>query len=216
MAERIEQLSSAPFISGPAEFLSQTVVEQLKADSRWKAFFGDAMDGYKRMDYQIRNFPALRVFCEGFRKDYESWFVEGDLKIQAIFPPSIRRVETQRIPETVASALLQQFRRATFFEAVGAVVKGLNELGKRFEVDNALGFMAADDSEPAPLSQITVNFRIDLREWDLYLESDGRTKEQPFERTLGDLKRIKGVIEGLNDDEEVQVEVGTDQKVSEE
>jgi hypothetical protein len=98
-----------------------------------------------------------------------------------------------------------------FFTAVEAKVPGLNELGKTFTVDKSLGFQWGEDV--VPLTRIVVNFKIDLREWDQYLEIDSRTKEDPFERTLANLERMVGVIQGLNDAQAPKVEVGIDQKI---
>ncbi len=64
----------------------------------------------------------------------------------------------------------------------------------------------------APLIQILINFKLDLREWDTYLTSDYRTKDEPFARTLEDLARIVTTIQGLDpDNETVNVEVDVDQ-----
>jgi hypothetical protein len=93
---------------------------------------------------------------------------------------------------------LQQFRRATFFANVGLVVPGLNELGKTFSVSKNLEFVY--NSEYCPALQMTVNFRIDIRAWDDYLESQYLTKDDPFEATLGDLELIAATIKGLEDD----------------
>ena len=78
-------------------------------------------------------------------------------------------------------------------------VPGLNELGKTVNVDKSLCFDWNEDL--APLTEITLNFRIDLREWDAYVESDDRTKGTPFERTLGDLELIAATINGLKENE---------------
>ena len=41
--------------------------------------------------------------------------IEGDIVMDSIYPASIRRLEMQQIPDSVAAAQLQQFRRETFF-----------------------------------------------------------------------------------------------------
>jgi hypothetical protein len=221
MVERIERLSTtteAPavrattregratelFLTGPAEFLCSQVATLLAGDPAWRALFGDYIDGYKRMDYSQRALPALRVYNNEFAKTSESWYVEGDLIADIIFPASIRRGELEQLPDTVAGALLQQFRRVSFFNAVNQVVPGLNELGKRFAADKTLAFELSGD-ELVPLVQLRINFRIDLAEWDRYAEEDYRTKDQPFIRDLADLRRILNTVEGLNDDGSVNV-----------
>jgi hypothetical protein len=233
MAERIENLefqnaSGEPakmaaaertnlFFDGPAEFLVIRVVQALKADATWKKLFGEFIEPYQRMDFPLRSPPVMRIYNEAYTKDAESWFVNGDLKVDMIWPATIRRSELQQIPDTAAAALLQQFRRTTFFQQMCDAVPGLNELGKRFTVDKTLGFEWQDAETPVlPLTQITVNFRIDLREWDRYLEETNRTKDSPFEAVLGDLRRIAydncGGIIGVNDEAETEVRLGIDFK----
>ncbi len=194
------QISEDPFMNGPAEFLVQEVVRQLKAVDQWKLIFSDFIDPYMRMDYSIRSLPALRIYNKLASKQFESWFVEGDLLADIILPPSLRRNETQQVQDTLCSALLQQFRRPLFFDTLSTRVPGLNELGKRFSYDKSLGF-EFEETE-APLTQITINFRLDLRVWDDYLEQTDRTKDSPFEKVLANLKTVAATIEGLRDDNE--------------
>lgn len=195
------------FVTGPAEFLCQQVALMLLEDPVWAKIFGPNIDPYKRMDYPIRAFPALRIFSDRLNKDDESWFVTGNLTMDIILPASLRRKELQQLPDTISAALLQQFRRTSFFNAVSARVPGLNELGKRFEVEKEIGFQMADDEEICPLVRITANFRLDLRVWDDYLTSDNRTKDDPYERTLVDLEQICFVIQALRDDLETELTI---------
>jgi hypothetical protein len=181
------------FLEGPAEYLCAALAAALLAVPEWKKFFGEYIDPYKRMDYPLRGLPALRLYNNTYAKESESWWIDGDIVMDLIFPLSIRRKELDQLPGTVASALLQQFRRPSFFRAVAEKVPGLNELGKRFLVDKSLAFELGENEE-VPLTQVTVNFRLDLRAWDLYLESEGRTKDEPFEVTLGDLRDILNEI----------------------
>lgn len=206
--DALEQNKPSIFIDSPGEFLVKTLAQLLKAESHWVQIYGDAIEPYLRMDFDVRDFPALRIYCEGEHKDFESWFVEGDIKMDSILPPSVitSRQLTQQIQDSLSSAMLQQFRRTPFFNAVSAAVPGLNELGKRFTTDKALGLEVSDD-EYAPLTQMTVNFRIDLRQWDLYLTETLRTKDDPFDITLGTLQRIHNVINALNDDKSVNLKV---------
>jgi len=213
MAERIDKINLKlgqpnPYIDGPAEFLVKSLREQLLQVEEFKLIFGDFMDAYKRMDYPLVALPALRMYNETFTKDFESWFIDGDITLDVLFPANVRRDQLQQFQDTLSSALLQQFRRPTFFESMCELVPGLNELGKRFSVDKSLGFEWGEAI--VPLTQIRLNFRIDLRKWDDYLESTNRTKDDPFKRTLGDLKLLAGVIQGLLDDESANIEIGTD------
>lgn len=226
MAERIEEFNlnlatnRSIFYNGPAEFLAKSVAERIRLVSQFSAIFGSTpldsgyIDSYPRMDYAIRNLPALRIYDKGYLKQFESWFIDGDLYLDVIFPPNIRRNETQNLQDVISSALLQQFRRVTFFNEVSNLVPGLNELGKTFSVDKTLGFQIGSDI--VPLTQIKANFRIDLRQWDKYLESTCRTKDEPFEETLEILERIVTTINALRDDNETtELQVGIDQVIEE-
>lgn len=214
------ELDLSIYINGPAEFLVRKVVEELRATPQWAAIFGineddpqGFIDPYPRQDYPIRALPALRIYNHNYEKQFESWFIEGDLICDIIWPADLRREDQQQVQDTIGAALLQQFRRTTFFNIVSEKVPGLNELGKRFLVDKSKGFEWQD--EIVPLTQIRVNFRIDLRQWDLYLEANDRTIDDPFEYTLKNLERIVTVIQGMRDDNKtVEVEtVVSDQSV---
>lgn len=207
-----EDLETSLFVTGPSEFLCAEIAAALRASTTWTRLFGEYIDGYKRMDYSQRSLPAMRIYNDNFKKDYDSWFINGFVKIDLIFPANIRRVETQQIPDTLSAAILQQFRRPTFFSDLCQKVPGLNELGKVVDCDKALAFEWAEE-QLVPLIQILVNFRIDLREWDSYLEDDYRTKDDPFERTLADLEQIITTIEGLRDDDDVEVTIVSDQLI---
>lgn len=209
--ERIDKLDYLPasgipegiatnlFATGPAEFLCKEVSLWFRTHAPWTVLFGEFIDGYKRMDYPMRALPAMRIYNNSFTKSFDSWFIEGDLICDVMFPPNIRRQETQQLPDTVCAAVLQQFRDPEFFTTLCDKVPGLNELGKTVSVDKALAFDWNDDL--APLTEITLNFRIDLRQWDDYLESDNRTKTSPFERTLEDLELIAVTIKALRDED---------------
>lgn len=226
MSERIDKLKyrtpegpqtrepeeTSLFLTGPAEFLCRETALALKELEPWRVFFGEYIDPYKRMDYPMRAVPAMRLFNNSYTKEYESWFINGDLLADLIFPASIRRIETEQIPDTVSAALMQQFRSQTFFERIDKKVPGLNELGRRFEVDKNLAFEW--QNELVPLVRCTINFRMDLREWDTYLEQDCRTKEQPFDRTLANLRRLAFCIEGVSEgSEQVDVELKMEQDI---
>ncbi len=200
------------FLTGPGEFLCREICRKLLASPVWPAIFGEFIDPYKRMDYGMRNLPAIRLYTNGYRKDYESWFVNGNVTLDLIFPANIRRVETMQIPASICAALLQEFRRPTFFSELMEVVPGLNELGKTMDVDNSLAFDFGGE-DLAPLTQVLVNFKLDLRDWDSYLESDDRTKDEPFTRPLGDLEQIVTTIQALRDDGDVDLEFSNDQPI---
>lgn len=196
MTERIDKLTPNVFLDGPAEFLAKQICADLLKVNQWKLIFGDRIDPYRRMDYSQRDFPALRIYDLGWLKENESWFITGNLYFDIILPASIRRSETQQIPATLCAALVQQLRRPTFFETLVTEVPGLNELGKTMNIDKSLAFEWGEDE--LPLTQLSVNFRLDLRAWDSYLETQSRTKDDPFERTLDTLTAIGVTIQGLD------------------
>lgn len=213
MTERIDKFTPDLFLDGPAEFLVKTIAAQIFAVPQFAEIFDEFIDPYRRMDYPMRALPALRIYNEVYTKEFESWFINGDVKMDVIFPPSIRRNETQQLQDTITSALVQQFRRQPFFDTCSLTVPGLNELGKRLDVDKSLGFEW--EQQIVPLTQIAVNFRLDLRAWDVYLEASSRTKEDPFEKTLGNLKRIVVAVKGLRDDNTTtEVTLGVDAKTT--
>jgi hypothetical protein len=195
---RIDNFEKNPFISGPAEFLVATVAEQIALVPQFKLIFGEFIDPYMRRDYPDRNLPVIRIYNETFSKESDDSWIDGDLKLDVIFPPSIRRRELQQLQDTISSALIQQFRRTDFFNAVSEDVPGLNWLGKVFSADKTMGF-EWNDELVVPLTQITLNFRIDLRAWDAYLESTNRTKQDPFQYTLANLERIYTNIAAQDD-----------------
>src|ERR1700747_1435056 len=121
--ERIDALDRNPtiFLDNPGEFIVQEIAKSIKTVPQFSKIFGDAIDAYQRMDYGIRNFPALRVYCNGYLKEFDSWFINGEITADVIFPPAIRRCELQQYQATVSSALLQQFRRVTFFSDLNTV-----------------------------------------------------------------------------------------------
>lgn len=192
------------FLTGPAEFLCKRICEELRADPAWRIFFGDAIDAYKRMDYSMRALPALRVYVDRYKKEAETWYMNGVVTIDILFPASVRRAELEQIPSTISAALVQQFRRSSMFARLTERVPGLNELGKMVDVDKSLAFEWGEDM--VPLTQLMLNFRMNLNAWDDYLESDDRTRDEPFIRTLADLKRIVLTIQGVTAETTAQLD----------
>lgn len=208
----IDKLKSHPFLDGPVEFMVKEAAQLISQVKQFKLLFRDSIDIYERMDYPDRMFPALRMYCHQVRKEHESHYIVGDMLMDILWPQSLRRDEQQLFQDMVSAALLQQFRRPSFFKAMLAAVPGLNEFGKVFSIDKALGMQWKDGI--VPLTQITLNFRLDLKAWDEYLEGKGRTKDDPFQVTLENLERIVNVIQGNNDDSSKAVEVDLDQNIS--
>lgn len=228
--DKIDAFPAHPFLDGPGEYLCKTLASEIKKIPQMTKIFGEFIDPYKRMDYQLTNLPALRIYSDGFVKQFESWFIDGDLTMDIIWPASLRRVEHQQLQDTMAAAFVQMFRSRKFFcdlsEIIGEEdtpettgfrtlgVPGLNQLGKRITVDKSLGFEITEE-ETVPLTQIEVNFRVDLRVWDKYLEENDRTLDDPFEQTLGNLEQLIGIVEaiGMDSTPPEKAETSTDQKI---
>ncbi len=206
MGDRVDILESPTWFLQPGDRIVETLVDQLKAEPTMQLIFGDNIEGYRRMDYGVRQFPAMRVYNETGEKTAETWYVNGDIKIDIGLPPSLRRAQNQKFPDLLVSAMLSLFRAQPFFERVRAHVPGLNQLGWNFRYDKGLAFVPAE-GDPVPLTQIVVNFRVLLTEWDAYLESDDRTPQQPFEKTLEDLRIIALSILGKDEQDTTQVTV---------
>jgi len=204
MTERIDAVTTT-FFEGPAEFLVAKVAASIAAVPQFQAIFGPRIDAYRRMDYSIRDTPALRVYNEIYTKEFESWFIYGEVLIDVIFPAALRRHLLQQYQDTLTSALCQQFRRPAIFNQLCIDVPGLNELGKQFSANKSLGFQI--ENELVPLTQIRVNFRIDLRIWDNNLTANDLTKDEPFVATLGNLESIYTLITGMDDDDMPNVNV---------
>jgi hypothetical protein len=200
MADKIDRLKPSPFKDGPGEFLTAKIAEFMKNEPHFNKIFGDSIDDYDREDYSLRELPALRFYNFKTTKLQESHYIIGEVFADIIWPFSIRRDETEKYPSQVANALLQQFRRPSFFNAMRVVVPGLNELGKTFDIDKSLGFMNEQmGEEECPVTHMTLNFRLDLKEWDAYLETQGRTKDDPFDITLENLRVIASNIQAIRD-----------------
>lgn len=188
----IDRLKINPFIDGPTEALVKATAASIAATPEWRYIFRDNIDTYERIDYSFRQLPALRVYCQHYRKMHESHYIEGELVLDMLLPAALRRDELQSFQDILSAAMLQQFRRPNKFQELCAQVPGLNELGKVFDVDKTLGLMVGEGA--CPLLEMKPNFRIDLKRWDDYLESTGRTKEDPFNVTLKNLVTIATTI----------------------
>lgn len=200
MTNRLDVLDSPTWFDQPGELIVNHLAVELKKDPVIARIFGDRVEPYMRMDFGVRELPAVRMFNPTGRKDSETGYLTGEIKMDVIFPPSVRRAELQKYPDRVVSMLLAQFRRQSFFTSMRALVPGLNELGRSYSFDKALGFVPKDAEELCPLTQITVGWRILLADWDLYLESDDRTPNDPFEKTLGDLETLNVISQPVLDD----------------
>jgi hypothetical protein len=209
---RIEQLlrGRSPFLSGPGELLCFHSARLLLEVPEWRGFFGEYIDGYYREDYGIRNLPALRFYSDKFESESQSWWLDGNVDMDVLLPPSLRRGDLQKVSDVVVAALLQQFRRDSFLEGLRLVVPGLNYYGRGFHADKNKAWQpASSESELIPMAAVSLNFRVDLREWDAYLESADRTVDDPFRKTLKTLASIGTIIRAGRGEQ--AVEIGIDQ-----
>jgi len=197
--ERLDILDQPTWFDQPGELIVDKLADAIKAERVFKLIFDDRIEPYMRMDFGVRELPAIRMFNSAGRKESETGYFTGEIKMDVIFPPAVRREELQRYPSRVVSALLAQFRRQKFFAALCEEIPGLNEMGKVFNYDNTLAFVAKDTEELCPMVQLVVGWRILLADWDLFLESDERTTDDPFERTLGDLERLTVEVQAVLD-----------------
>lgn len=200
MAARIDRLTPNIFLDGPAEFLTKSIAKAIIDEPHFNQIFGTSVECYDREDFSIRDLPALRVYNFDYTKEHESHYINGQIQMDVILPPLIRRDQTEEYQGRISSALLQQFRRPEFFAAMKQSIPGLNELGKVFSVNKSLGFQNTQMSDECPVTHITLNFRIDLKVWDQYLEDTGRTKDDPFDVVLEDLRKIASEIQAIRID----------------
>lgn len=194
----IDKLKINPFIDGPTQSLVKATAKIIADTPEFRYIFGENVDVYERDDYSFRQLPALRIYNKTYRKEQESHYIVGELELDVLYPADLRREELQYFQDVLSSALMQQFRRVSNFQTLRAMIPGLNELGKTFDVDKSLGLVVQDGA--CPITQMKANFRIDLKVWDAYLESTGRTKDDPFNVTLKDLKTIASQILPTRDD----------------
>ncbi len=207
----IEKLEINPFIDGPTEALVKRVVANIIKVPEFKYIFGTSFDTYERFDYAYPQLPALRVYCLGFRKEADNGYITGMLNVDILYPANIRREETQYFQDVLCAALVQQFRRQNFFQTLVQEVPGLNQLGFTIDVNKEMGMVWEDDI--LPMTKTLPNFRIDLKRWDDYLESTGRTTNDPFNVTLKNLKTIFARIVPTRDDGSEDLGAETDIQV---
>jgi hypothetical protein len=198
--ERINLLTPNPFISSPGDLLCHWTANLISQVPQFKKVFGSFIEGYMRMDHAIRNLPAVRIYQEESQTmEADNWFIVGTLMLDILLPANLRREELHTVSDMLSNALLQQFRRTSFFQAVRAQVPGLNYLGQSITISKNRAFQF-DENTLVPCVVMSINFRIDLREWDEFLESTNRTVDDPFEITLANLSLIDTIIDPQNDD----------------
>lgn len=198
---RIEALESPFWLQQLAFGIPGHFVQELMNERVFQQIFGESVADYQRMDFGFRNLPALRVFNVSGNSNAQTWYVSGDLRVEVIFPPLIKRSELQVFPDLLVTAILAQLRRPSFFNAMRRRVPGLDQLGFNYTWDKGLGFKAADQEDVAPMTALGVNFRVNKDVWDQHVEAnDDREQDSPFLRTLSQLERFTGIIQAMKDD----------------
>jgi len=209
----------AAFLTGPAEFLVAKTLLQLSQVKGFVALFGpykaDASGNkltdqqrwadYQRMDWSIRQLPAINIFESGTEnKQSDNAYMTGTVQIQVYWPPNFRRSDLSRVPAAFRGALVNFFSSQYVADMLDelyyiqrpAKVYGLNEYGKQLAWSpNVEGVV---DGELVPVTILDVSYRMDLRAWYRALEYMDRTKADPFDITLTDLVRIYGDFAGVD------------------
>jgi hypothetical protein len=222
------------FLEGPSQRLVPAMLTQLTKVPQLVALFGPYAAGkfeqrwadYNRFDWSIRQLPAVSVFeSDTESKKGDNDFMTGTVRLVVYWPPNFRRSDLTRIPKAFHSAMVNFFGSELAFQLLDSkanlnndgtrpswCVPGLNEVGK--EIDEAKNVEGFIESELVPVTMIDIRFRIDLRQYFRFLEEDGRTKDQPFERTLEGLDEILGEYDGLPGTDTMDVQVTLDEKVT--
>jgi len=200
VSEKLDNATPSLFLDGPGEFLAMQLAAQINLEPHFNEIFQGSVFDYQREDISYRELPALRIYTLDYTKEQESHYINGDVHADVIFPPNIRRENIETLSSRIASALLQQFRRPPFFATMCDLVPGLNELGKVFNINKSMVFQNTEQTDECPVVKITLNFRLDLKVWDQYLIDNGRTKDDPFDVTLKNLKIIAGIIQAIREE----------------
>lgn len=218
-----QQTIDDALLTGPGEDLVIKLIQQMASVRGFTDIFGpysfekgalQRWADYQRFDWSIRQLPAINVF-EGNPelKDSDQAFLNGSITIQVFWPPNFRRPDNRRV-EAAFKGTIENFFSSKFASdmldelywiARPMKVYGLNQLGKSLTwTPNAEGVV---ESQLVPVSIFDIPYRIDLRAWYRALEFQGRTKDNPFERTLEDLVSIDGEIDGVKNKDPEQVEI---------
>jgi hypothetical protein len=198
------------FLSSPGEDLVLKTMMQmaavpgfLKLFGPWKAPAGTIADNnqrwadYNRHDWSMRQLPAINVYESGVQnKTSDQGFLMGQITIMVMWPANFRRSDSRRIEvafqgvmtEFFNSKLVADMLDEIYYVQRPAKVYGLNELGKTLNwTPNVEGLV---EDKLVPVTILDIPYRIDLRAWNRALEFMGRTKDQPFDKTLDDLVGI--------------------------
>lgn len=224
--QRINQTSlDASFLTGPGEDLVAKTLLQLSSVPQFVKLFGpyksDASGNknsdqqrwadYQRMDWSLRQLPAINVFeAQDLNRDSDQAFLRGTVQIQAYWPANMRRGDLARVPATF-SAILENFFSSDYVAKMldphftierPMKVFGLNEYGKTLNWSpNVEGLV---ETELVPVTILNVQYRIDLRAWYRQIDFTTRTKANPFvANQIGQLTEIDLSYNGIDPNPDV-------------
>jgi hypothetical protein len=214
---------SADFLNGPGEVLVPNFISALSQVKPFRDLFGPFTNvkdpnsrwaSYSRFDWSMRQLPVINIYeKEPEEKTSSNAWLNGTVGIQVFWPASFRRSDLSRIPRTFSAGLLN-FLESDAAYALFTGVPGLNEIGRSvIWTPNVEGLV---ESELVPVTMCDVKYRVDLRAWYRFLETDDRTQGQPFIRTLADLQVIGGGYEGATDPQAQDVQIVVVDEITEE
>lgn len=221
-------------LTGPGDDLVLKTIATMAAIPGFTAIFGPwtAPTGkpsddsqrwadYQRADWSLRQLPAINVFeAQNEDKTSDEAWLNGTVSFQVFWPAAFRRSDMRRVEVEFKAAIDNFFSSQYAAQMLDELyyiqrpnkVYGLNEYGKtKTWTPNTQGVV---EDELVPVTIIDVRYRIDLRAWYRALEFMSRTKDDPFDVTLGPLTEIYGQYDGVDDNGNTQVVVDDNIPVS--
>lgn len=216
------------FLTGPGEDLVPKLLLQMSRVPAFVKLFGpykidtdnnkntdqQRWSDYQRMDWSLRQLPAISIFeSQSEQKSSDNAWLTGNIMMNVYWPANFRRSDLARVPAAFKSVVENFFasKYATdmldelYYIQRDMKVYGLNEFGKELTwTTNTEGIV---EQQMVPVTMVDIRYRIDLRSWYRALEFMGRTKDNPFEITLLDLTQISADINGISDNETLEVDL---------
>lgn len=165
------------------------------ANQRWAC--------YARFDWSLAQLPAINVYeADPEQKTSDNAWLDGSVRIMVFWPALMRRPDLQQIPVLFKGAL-QNFFGSRYTDALldpyptlnlATKVPALNRLGMEMTWSPQVEGNVA--GETVPVTILDVKYRIDLRRWQDYLESQDRTQADPFTVSLENWTRLQGEYDG--------------------
>lgn len=159
---------------------------------------------YERFDWSLRQLPALCLYESDVEtKGSDSSFLDGAMRMLVIWPASFRRADLQQIPVAFKGAI-QNFYASNYTKVLldpapgvntATKVPGLNKLGS--ELTWSPQSETNIESTAVPVTVLDVKYRIDLRRWYQFLEEQGYSRGDPFNKTVFPWARFAGEYDGV-------------------